>query len=72
MLNQTLIAYSLPTCVSGKGLSKILSRESSWCFDFRRLASIEKPWRWNELVTLSAKYCDLAANTQLALTVSHP
>jgi len=38
---------------------------------FCRLASIEKPWRWNELVTLSAKYRDLAANAQLALTVSH-
>ncbi|KAG0614104.1 hypothetical protein M758_6G151500 [Ceratodon purpureus] len=34
-----------------------------------RLASIEKPWRWNELVTLSAKYRDLTANAQLALTV---
>ncbi|CAM6104701.1 unnamed protein product [Calypogeia fissa] len=40
-----------------------------------RLASIEKPCRWNELVTLSAKYRDLTANAQLALTVwdvSHP
>lgn len=34
-----------------------------------RLASIEKPFRWNELVTLSAKYRDLTANAQLALTV---
>lgn len=41
-------------------------------FALCRLASIEKPWRWNELVTLSAKYRDLAANAQLALTVSHP
>lgn len=38
--------------------------------DFCRLASIEKPWRWNELVTLSAKYRDLTANAHLALTVS--
>ncbi|KAJ7556482.1 hypothetical protein O6H91_05G085500 [Diphasiastrum complanatum] len=34
-----------------------------------RLAAIEKPCRWNELVTLSAKYRDLTANAQLALTV---
>lgn len=40
-------------------------------FDFRRLSSIEKPWRWNELVTLSAKYRDLSSNAQLALTVGY-
>eukprot|EP00249_Psilotum_nudum_P022815 c28649_g1_i1 orf=409-2850(-) len=34
-----------------------------------RLASIEKPCRWNELMTLSAKYRDLTADAQLALTV---
>lgn len=34
-----------------------------------RLASTEKPCRWNELVTLSAKYRDLTMDAQLALTV---
>ena len=45
---------------------------SKLVLDFCRLASIEKPWRWNELVTLSAKYRDLTANAQLALTVGFP
>jgi hypothetical protein len=40
-----------------------------WACDCCRLASIEKPFRWNELITLSAKYRDLTANAQLALTV---
>ncbi len=45
---------------------------SKLVLDFCRLASIEKPWRWNEVVTLSAKYRDLTANAQLALTVGFP
>ncbi|MCO5578082.1 hypothetical protein L7F22_031920 [Adiantum nelumboides] len=34
-----------------------------------RLACNEKPFRWNELITLSAKYRDLTLDAQLAFTV---
>ncbi|EFJ26575.1 hypothetical protein SELMODRAFT_97360 [Selaginella moellendorffii] len=34
-----------------------------------RLAPIEKPYKWNEMITLSAKYRDLTATTQLTFTV---
>lgn len=34
-----------------------------------RLAFVEKSCRWNELITLTAKYRDLTADAQIALTV---
>lgn len=44
----------------------------SWKSHKRRLESLGLSYCWNELITLSTKYRDLTANSQLAVTVSHP
>ena len=68
MMGQGVLLYY---CISvGENLTHIYIYIYLCTSDFCRLASIEKPWRWNELVTLSAKYRDLTANAHLALTVS--
>lgn len=36
-----------------------------------RLESVGQPYCWNEIITLSTKYRDLTAHSQLALTVSY-
>lgn len=57
----------LPVALSyACGVYKVAAKTWFKC----RLASIEKPCRWNEFVTLSAKYRDLTMDAQLAFTVS--